>query len=120
MVEFELFAPDGNAGAVKRYRLFEQLLAPILVTVMTAGAEGTANLILANFTAVYLLVHPLNDLTFRLSVVNAASLELYLTNNVLELLMSPESTVTPETPPTDVGKIQLYIVPTGATDAVYL
>jgi hypothetical protein len=112
--------PAGNAGAVKRYRLFEQLLAPILVTVITAGAFGTANLILANLTALGVLLHPLNDLTFMLSVVNAASLEVYLTNIVLELLMSPESNVTPDTPPIDVGKIQLYIVPTGATDAVYL
>ena len=52
MVEFELFPPDGNVGAVKRYRLFEQLLAPILVTVMRPGAEGTDNFDMINFTAV--------------------------------------------------------------------
>jgi hypothetical protein len=120
MVEFELFVPDGNAGAVNRYRLFEQMLAPIFVTVIVAGAVGTDNFMLVNLRAAYLLAHPFDDLTFILSVINAASLEVYLTKSVLELLMSPESTVTPETPPIEVGKIQLYVVPTGATDAVYL
>ena len=120
MVEFELFAPAGNDGATKRYRLFEQLLAPILVTVITLGADGTDNFMLANFIALDVLKQPLNVLTLMLSVVNAASLDAYLTKIVLELLMSPESTVTPDTPPIEVGKIQLYVVPAALADAVYL
>jgi len=103
---FPAFVPAGNAGAVNRYRLFEHVFASIELTIIEAGI-GTDSLLIANFIGVYLLVHPLNFLTFILSVVNAASFDVYLTNRDLELLISPESTVTPDTPPIEVGKIQL-------------
>ena len=120
MVVVEPFDPAGNAGAVKRYLLFEQTFAATGVTVMDEGPDGAVSFMLANFKPLDVLKQPLNDLTIILSVLNAASLEVYLTKIVLELLKSPESTATPATPPTEVGNVHLYTLPAGSTEAVYL
>jgi hypothetical protein len=74
---------------------------------MVEGADGAESFIFASFTAVCILLQPLNVLALILSVLKAASFDAYLTKIVLELLISPESTVEPNTPPTEVGKVHL-------------
>ena len=50
----------------------------------------------------------MNVLTLTLSVELAAAFDANVTTMILELFASPESTVIPETPPTEDGTIQLY------------
>jgi hypothetical protein len=62
-----------------------------------------------------------NVLTLTLSVDEAAALDANVTTIILELFTSPESTVIPDTPPTEVGTIQLYpaALVTAAVDKRY-
>jgi hypothetical protein len=50
----------------------------------------------------------------------AAKLELYSTLITLELLMNPESSTTPVTPPTLGGKVHMYPIALDVSAAVYL
>ena len=106
--------PAGKTGAVYRYILFPQILVLIGVIVIEAGAAGADSAVFASLKPfVLLLPHPLKARTLILSVVSAAAFETYFNRITEDKLILPESTVTPDIPPTDEGIVHAY--PTALT-----
>ena len=69
---------------------------------------GTVNATFDNLAALYAVnPHPEYARTFIESVDIAALFEAYVNTITLENVASPESNVTPDSPPTEVGNIQL-------------
>ena len=75
---------------------------------IAVGAAGTPNAVFDNLATLY-AVNPQPEYarTFMLSPVIDALFEANVNTITLELVASPESKVTPDTPPTEVGNIQL-------------
>ena len=73
-----------------------------------AGAANGAHAAFVNLKPfVALFPQPDNPLTLILSEVSATAFDAYITRITLELDISPESNVTPDTPPTDVGNVHV-------------
>ena len=72
--------------------------------VREAGAAGALTAVFVSLNAfVALDPQPLYANTRMLSVGNAAAFDTHFNRITLDVETSPESTVTPETPPTDEG-----------------
>ena len=77
------------------------------VMVMEAGIAGAISFTLLSLNALNTLVpQPLYARTFMLSVVSAAESDVYFKRMAEEILILPESTVTPGIPPNEVGIVQ--------------
>ena len=89
--------------------------------VIAVGAAGTVNAAFVNLAALYVVnPHPEYARTLIVSPVIAALFDANVNTITLENVASPESTVTPDTPPTVVGNIQLKPVAFGVVAAVNL
>ena len=76
------------------------------VIVIAVGATGIAKTVFDNLKPfVALLPQPDHALTLILSPAIEAAFDAYINLITLSLVTSLESTVTPDTPPTDVGNV---------------
>ena len=111
----------GRDGALYRYFLAPHIFVCKGVMVIEVGAVGTESLILISLAdRMALCPHPENALTRIESPLMAASLDVYLTLITLEFVISPESTIAPVTPPTELGIVHVYPAPLVTVLAVYL
>jgi len=91
------------------------------VIVIAVAVAGTTNAVFDNLAALYAVnPHPEYARTFIESVDIDALFEANVNTITLENVASPESNVTPDSPPTEVGNIQLNPVAFAVVAAVNL